>query len=342
MAETFLGLNLEDRRDALAAAAGRDLRRAPALLEKDVWVVWCLRALFAAPFGEHLVFKGGTSLSKAYDVIERFSEDVDLTYDIRTLVADPSAGEPAELSTARVRALTKDIRKTLLPELLDQVITPYLAEQLTAEGLTARIEREGSDLLLFYEAADDYPSYVQPRIKLEFGARSTGEPAEPRTVTCYMASAFPELSFPEATPRVMQPTRTFWEKATAIHVFCRAGQFRGGAGFARHWYDVLRLDDAGYADAAIADRDLAQAVADHKTKFFIEKTADGEVIDYHAAVGGGLQLVAEGAAYDLLAADYAAMVEAGYLEGESEPFADLMDRCRALQDRINAALIEQA
>lgn len=108
MAETFLGLDLEHRRDALAAAAGRNLRRAPALLEKDVWVVWCLRALFAAPFGEHLAFKGGTtSLSKAYDRIERFSEDLDLTYDIRTLVDDPSAGEPAELSTARVRALTK-------------------------------------------------------------------------------------------------------------------------------------------------------------------------------------------------------------------------------------------
>lgn len=78
-------------------------------------------------------------------------------------------------------------------------------------------------------------------------------------------------------------------------------------------------------------------MADHKSKFFIEKTADGEMIDYHAAVGGGVQLVAKGAAYDLLAADYAGMVEAGYFEDVSEPFVEVMARCRALQDRINAA-----
>lgn len=90
MADPFLGLGRDDRRDALAAAAGLGLERAPALLEKDVWVVWCLQALFAASCGAHLVSKGGTSLSKAYDVIERFSEDVDLTYDIRSLVDEVS------------------------------------------------------------------------------------------------------------------------------------------------------------------------------------------------------------------------------------------------------------
>ncbi len=342
MVDPFLGLGRDDRRDALAAAAGRGLERAPALLEKDVWVVWCLQALFAAPFGAHLVFKGGTSLSKAYDVIERFSEDVDLTYDIRSLVDDPAAGDPADLTASRVRALTKDIRKTLLPDLLDNVIAPFLTERLAAERLVARIERDGVDLLLIYEAAVEYPAYVQPRIKLEFGARSTGEPAEPRDVTCYMAAVFPELSFPQPTPRVMQPARTFWEKATAIHVFCLVGHFRGGAGFARHWYDLLRLETAGFADTALADRDLAKAVADHKSKFFVEKTADDQVIDYYAAVGGGLRLVADGEAYDALAADYAAMVDAGYLEGDTEPFSDLMARCQALQDRINLAMADQA
>jgi predicted nucleotidyltransferase component of viral defense system len=78
-------------------------------LFQDVWVVWYLQARFAAPFGEHLVFNGGTSLSKAYDVIERFSEDVDLTYDIRALVDDPAAGDPVDLTAARVRALSTDI-----------------------------------------------------------------------------------------------------------------------------------------------------------------------------------------------------------------------------------------
>lgn len=76
MAEPFLSLTLEERREVLEAAFDRGLTRSAALLEKDVWVVWILHALFAAPFADDLVFKGGTSLSKAYDVIQRFSEDV--------------------------------------------------------------------------------------------------------------------------------------------------------------------------------------------------------------------------------------------------------------------------
>ena len=87
MADVFLQLSAEDRRDALGVAADRS-GRPTHLLEKDVRVMWALATLYAAPLGEHLVFKGGTSLSKAYQVIRRFSEDVDLTYDIRAIAPD--------------------------------------------------------------------------------------------------------------------------------------------------------------------------------------------------------------------------------------------------------------
>jgi predicted nucleotidyltransferase component of viral defense system len=87
MAEYFLQLSVEDRREALSYAADR-LGRPAHLLEKDVWVVWALETLFGSILGEHLIFKGGTSLSKAYKVIRRFSEDVDLTYDIRAIAPD--------------------------------------------------------------------------------------------------------------------------------------------------------------------------------------------------------------------------------------------------------------
>ena len=87
MANAFLLLPAEDRREALSVAADRSGRPAH-LLEKDAWVVWALATLYGSPLGEHLVFKGGTSLSKAYQVIRRFSEDVDLTYDIRALAPD--------------------------------------------------------------------------------------------------------------------------------------------------------------------------------------------------------------------------------------------------------------
>src|SRR5208282_5257791 len=85
--DAFLRLPMQDRREALSVAADRSGRPAH-LLEKDVWVVWALAVLYGSPHGEHLVFKGGTSLSKAYRVIRRFSEDVDLTYDIRVIAPD--------------------------------------------------------------------------------------------------------------------------------------------------------------------------------------------------------------------------------------------------------------
>lgn len=97
MDEVFLQLSVEDRREVLGVAADRSQRPAH-LLEKDVWVVWSLSALYGSPLGDHLVFKGGTSLSKAYKVIRRFSEDVDLTYDIRALAADLDRGGNASLT----------------------------------------------------------------------------------------------------------------------------------------------------------------------------------------------------------------------------------------------------
>lgn len=87
MSDKFLNLPDAERREALAVAASESGRPAH-LLEKDIWVVWCLDALFSSPLGEHLVFKGGTSLSKVYGAIRRFSEDVDLTYDIRAIAPD--------------------------------------------------------------------------------------------------------------------------------------------------------------------------------------------------------------------------------------------------------------
>ncbi|HZK98544.1 MAG TPA: nucleotidyl transferase AbiEii/AbiGii toxin family protein [Caulobacteraceae bacterium] len=336
MADPFLSLTLEERREVLESAQGRGLTRSAALLEKDVWVVWTLQALFAAPFADDLVFKGGTSLSKAYNIIQRFSEDVDLTYDIRKL-ADEQAGHPEALSEAEARSLGRRIRAKLLPRLLEAEIQPYLQAQIADAGLQATVERDGENLFVVYEAAAEYPDYVSPRVKLEFGARSTGEPATRRPIACDLAPAFPELEFPSATPRVMRAERTFWEKAALAHVYCLEGKLRGATGFARHWHDLSRLDEAGVAAAAMADRALATAVADHKAKFFPAKDAHAAPVDYHAAVSGHLRLVPGGEAFDLLKADYAAMIEAGYLEGDAEAFEALMARCGDLQVRINAA-----
>ena len=336
MADPFLHLPIEDRREALGVAADRSGRPAH-LLEKDVWVVWALATLYGSALGEHLVFKGGTSLSKAYGVIARFSEDADLTYDIRAVAPDliAKAESPWPTSRSQEKKWSKAIRQRLA-DLVTGRLTPELAAALAEQGLPAKARAEGEQIFIDYEALGQGTGYVAPSVLLEFGARSTGEPNEPRPVSCDAAPHLRGVSFPEATPQVMRPERTFWEKATAIHVFCAQGSFRGGARFARHWHDVTRLDAAGFADGAAKDHALAHAVAEHKSIFFAESTPDGAPIDYLAAVKGTLTLAPAGEARKALAEDYQRMVEDGLLLDDAEPFDVLLDRCQALADRVNA------
>lgn len=178
--------------------------------------------------------------------------------------------------------------------------------------------------------------YVAPAVMLEFGARSTGEPSEQRAVRCDAAAYLADVAFPTATPQVMRAERTFWEKATAIHVFCAQGEFRGGDRFARHWHDITRLDSTGFVDAALADKALASAVADHKSVFFPEKDTQGELIDYHAAVTGKLRLVPDDAALHKLAVDYQHMIDDGLFLDDAEPFDTLLQRCRLIEQKAHA------
>ena len=338
----FFELPREDQREALLVAAERSGRPLH-LLEKDVWVVWALRHLFAGPHAQHLVFKGGTSLSKAYGVIRRFSEDVDLTYDIRAIAPDliEKAEAPWPTSRSQEKKWSKAIRQRLA-DLVGRSLAPDLAAAFAAQGLSAKVRAEGEQVFIDYEALGQGTGYVRPSVLLEFGARSTGEPNEQRPVLCDAAPHLPDVSFPGATPQVMRPERTFWEKATAIHVFCAQGSFRGGARFARHWHDVTRLDAAGFVDSAAADRALAEAVAAHKSIFFAESTPDGVPIDYRAAVTGALFLAPSGDARRALAEDYERMFEDGLLLDDVEPFDALLERCQALADKVNAAVRKAA
>jgi hypothetical protein len=336
VAEAFLSLSRRDQADALGVAADKSGRPVH-LLQKDVWVVWALETLFAAPFGSHLVFKGGTSLSKAYQAIARFSEDVDLTYDIRTIapdLAEPgSEGLPSNPS--QEQKWTKTIRTRLDAWTADTVV-PTLERRLSELGLTATVAATGAMATITYEPLATGTGYVGPVVLLEFGARSTGEPSEPRPVTCDATPYLPDVVFPSATPAVMRLERTFWEKATAIHVFCRGGKLRGDDRFSRHWYDIVALDRSGHASAALAERSLADRVARHKNIFFREKDGAGAYIDYAAAVRGQLQLVPEGDRLVTLADDYARMVDDRLLFETPPTFESVIEHCQDIQQRANA------
>ena len=331
----FQSLSTSDRRYALVTAQDMSYQRA-FLLEKDVWIVATLGALFDAPFGKHLIFKGGTSLSKVWRAISRFSEDVDITYDIRAFAPDLVAGTGDEAlppTRSQQKRWTRAIRVRLAEWVRDEAC-PFVEGELARAGFEAETRADGDRLFVHYDPLFHRTGLMRPEVLVEFGARSTGEPRVNRPVACDAAAYLPDLAFPAARPAVMLAERTFWEKATAIHVYCRQ-QRRRGERLSRHWHDLARLDEAGIATSALADRMLALSVARHKAIFFIENDAHGERIDYEAAVSGGLQLVPSGAAHRVLADDYEKMLADGMLFDESEPFDALMECCAAIEARAN-------
>ena len=337
MAESYFNLATEDRRQLLLTAAGQ-LGRDPALLEKDIWVVWLLRWLYAGPWRHHLVFKGGTSLSKVYGLIDRFSEDIDLTYDIRQLLPN-LAGEnadPLPVSRAQADRWSRQARDALAKWVASQV-QPALAE--AAQVVGGKVRCDGDVLWLIYPATFAHNGlYMRPEVKLEFGGRATGAPTQLSSVTCD-AAAVPLLAalLPHAPQvQVMQAARTFWEKATAAHVYCLQ-QVLPAERFARHWFDLACKERAGVAAEALADRRLAVAVAAHKQMFFRAKAEDTSVIDYHLAVTGHLQLVPDAAAALRLRKDYDAMRTGGFLGSWQPSFDEVLVICARVQEQANAA-----
>ena len=341
MAESWFSLSAADQREALEVAASESGWPAY-LLEKDVWVVWALQSLGAdEELLAALTFKGGTSLSKAHGLIERFSEDVDLTLNIQHLWPEVDLSPAATPTQAQTRRKAAD-RK--LKQWVQEMPLPLLQRAVDAAGVPVDLSlkaaepdrRQPPTIVLSYQpltpAPDGSFGYVRPTVLLEFNAHSTGEPHGAMPITCEAATHLTMLAFPTAKPLVMDPKRTFLEKAAAVHVACRKGSWGSGEGdrYSRHWYDLDRLARAGIAEAAMRDRALAMEVAQHKEDFWRKPP-----IDYFQALSGDLQLVPTGDGRLELEADYAAMSSSGMLRGEVPTFSALMERMAQLEQQCN-------
>ena len=339
MPETpFFSLSTKDRQDALGVAASLS-GRPTYLIEKDIWVVQTLSTLFEASFGGDLTFKGGTSLSKAYQAIDRFSEDIDITYNIRALMPDLVPNDAAPLPGSRNQAdKWRERIDKALESWISSVAQTAVSDGLHKAGVTPLLKVTKDCIYVVYEPLLPSSShFVASQVKVDFGARSTGEPHKNFQISCEAASWVEDVVFPMAHAQVLSAERTFWEKATAVHVFCRKKQLRKGEDSreSRHWYDLVRLDDKGYADKALADHNTAIDVAIHKHWFFRANDSAGERIKYKEAVSGDLQLLPDCELGAALKDDYTRMQESGMLLPSSEPFEDLMQRCEDLQNRAN-------
>ena len=239
---------------------------------KDFWVCWTLRELFGLPeWGQHLTFKGGTSLSKGWKLIERFSEDLDVVID-RDFLGFPgerlSRGQLEKLKDASSRRAMND----LLP-----AFRKHLAKHLR-EGDGWKLEAAGAEddpdlqtLLFRYPTVfADTARYAKPVVKIELGARSETEPVELPEMQPFLAEAFPQ-SFGKSTFRVrtVAARRTFWEKAMLLHeeAYRPAGKPRK-ARLSRHYYDLWCLITKGVAAEAVRDKGLFERVASHRRMFF--------------------------------------------------------------------------
>ena len=318
-----------------------ELGVAAAILEKDIWLCLVLEKLFELPGKKPMVFKGGTSLSKVYQAINRFSEDIDVTIDWRSLRADaPDEEAVTALSKTKKRQLSDQI-KLLLEGHIETVVLPELA---------AALKTVVPDINTAYETDDEgneqkdklrvsYPSvventidYLKASVLLEFGARNPIEPGELHEISPDVAFKFPQIKFPKAKVEVLSPHRTFWEKATLIHDECHRTEMRAGAKrMSRHWYDLARL-----ADHAIGPRALQELLIFENVLLVKETFFSYNYSRYDLCTTGHFKLVPEGEFIEALRADYEAMASSKMFYGEHLDFDAIIVRLTALQQNINA------
>ena len=292
-----------ERRLVFEAAAQR-MALAPAVVEKDFWVCYTLDHLFhRSGFAESMVFKGGTSLSKAFGLIERFSEDIDLILDWRLLgYGEDEPWEPRS-NSAQERFKADSIERT--NAFLADAFVPKLRATLSESlGTEASVRCGAEEETVYFDYPRSYESAgTLDTIKLEIGPMAAWSPSEEAAITPYAADVVPfgpELS---TTVRTASPERTFWEKATILHQ--EANRPEGKAmprRYSRHYYDMYRLGHSFVLGRAVAQPGLLEQVVRFKEKFY--RTPWAKLAD---ARPGTLRLAPPKGRLDELAADYASM-----------------------------------
>jgi len=328
VAEAFLELPGEERAEILQTCAGKLGRRAEHL-EKDVWICWVLQGLFTMPGRLPMAFKGGTSLSKVFRAIRRFSEDVDVTVYYKSLDQSIDPFDPRVSRTARDKYT--ELLKAKLAEHTKSVIRPHF------EKLVAQLAETPAKPIIISDDGEKlfipYPSCfgADESVFLEFGGRNVISPNEEHLLRPYIAGELRELQFPEATVPVLVPSRTFWEKATLIHVACNRSDPKLDADRqSRHWHDLAVLADHAIGKTAIPDRQMLEDVVKHKNIFFRASYSN-----YEACLSGGLHLIPGAPLLKALRADYEKMIAGRMFEGEPPFFDWIISRLEKLEKQIN-------
>jgi hypothetical protein len=335
-----------ERRDLFLGAARR-LGTPEENIEKDFWVCWILDALFNGldKGGPRLLFKGGTSLSKAFALISRFSEDIDITVFRDDLGQSVSIAD-LEAHSGKKRRARLDAIKRACQEFIQGNLYAMLAKLVAQTMAEAHIDPAQARLSLDEEDPDRqsilfwYPSvaarqegYVRPAVKIEAGAKSALEPHEAVTIHPFVEVEIPERSLAVLNVTTVVPERSFWDKVVMLHGLRRWYERRGvlrhqGQRVSRHYYDIHSMLLSGKIEKALSDFDLGRDCVRHAQMFF-----GSPDLDLETAHPGTFALTPNEGMNGELRRDYERM--AGMIIGPVPAFENVIESIRTLEDRLN-------
>jgi len=300
-------------------------------VEKDWWVAQTLSILKNTEIGEHLVFKGGTSLSKAWDVIERFSEDIDLAADRAFFGFEGELGKSQRTNLRK--AANKYITETLVPELIKAFEEAGLKNVKIELEEIKTSDQDPVIINVNYPALIESPGYIQPRVQSEIGCRSLREPFEDRSIQSIVDSTYPNADFkqdPFTIPTVL-PERTFLEKIFLLHEeFQRPKEKMRVDRMSRHLYDIYQISETEIANKALGDKELYESIVKHRRRY----TRLGGV-DYNLHQPQSIDFLPAKELTPAWKADYVKMQEE-MIHRDSPKYEDLIEALAALKEKINS------
>lgn len=329
--ENWFKLSEEDRKTIIGQTSNQ-IGLTTTAVEKDFWVMVSLNAIFRTEYAEHLVFKGGTSLSKAWGLIQRFSEDIDLALDRKFL------GFPGDLSRTKVTKLRKKACSLVTGEFMTAFKTSL--EELGAKDFEINfVEFERSDtdpvaLELKYKSLTEKNEYLQPKILIEISARSLRDPFEYKKMKSHISEVYPDKEFSDEEieiPTVI-PKRTFLEKIFLLHEeFQKTNESEiRSQRMTRHLYDIGKIIDTSHAQEAIDDEELYKTIVAHR-----EMLTNVTWVDYNTHNPKTVKFLPPKSVDGDWKKDYAAMAESMF-QGETEPYESLIAKLEEFNKRINA------
>ena len=336
--DSFIALPEAERRTYCEQAQAK-LGLPPSGIEKDFWVCWVLRELIRLPdWGPRFSFKGGTSLSKGWKLIDRFSEDLDIVIDREFLGFGGEMSPEAATGAKGIKRRLKELKATCqvrihedLKPRLDGRFRTALPTGTAWSLMPDESDPDRQTLLFGYPGVfTSSATYLRPVVKIEMGARSDTEPSEQPVIQTYLAEAFPKLLKESSfVARTVAQERTFWEKAMLLHEETyRPRDKHRNARLARHYYDLWCLISKGVGDRALKAEGLFKRVAKHRALFFHQNW-----MDYATLRPESLRLVPLEDQLTEWRTDYNAMRGEMFF-GEPPPFAEILRVVGEFQERV--------